>query len=84
MTTLGQGHSLTFIQGHCDSDSTFSNFCSSKVGRTFEAKFHMAPPWDVGMKMRSNIPDHITKMASRPIYGWLVGCIGVLRLFDTF
>ena len=28
----------------------------------------MEPPWDVGMKMCSNVPGHMTKMASRPIY----------------
>ena len=37
--------------------------------RPFEAQFHMKPPWDVGMKICSNIPGHMTKMASRPIYG---------------
>ena len=47
-------------------DSTFSNL---KNTRPFEAKFHMEPPWDVGMKMCSNLPGHMTKMASRPIYG---------------
>ena len=62
-----QGHSLTFVQGL--SDSTFSNFFSSKNTRLFEAKFHMEPPWDVGLKMCSNILGHMTKMASRPIYG---------------
>ena len=36
--------------------------------RSFEAKFHSKPPWDVRMKMCSDVPDHITKMASRPIY----------------
>ena len=29
----------------------------------------MAHPWDVGMKICSNVPGHMTKMASRPIYG---------------
>ena len=29
----------------------------------------MEPPLDVGMKICSNVPDHMTKMASRPIYG---------------
>ena len=29
----------------------------------------MKPPWDVGMKICSNVPGHMTKMASRPIYG---------------
>ena len=50
--------------GHLD--STFSNL---KNTRPFEAKFHMEPPWDVGMKMCSNVPGHMTKMVSRPIYG---------------
>ena len=66
MTTQGQGHSLTFALGHLD--STFSNFLSSKTSRPFEAKFHMEPPWDVGMKMCSNVPGHMIKVASRPIY----------------
>ena len=29
----------------------------------------MEPPLDVGMKLYSNVPGHMTKMASRPIYG---------------
>ena len=35
----------------------------------FEAKFHRMPPWDVGIKMHSNFPVHMSKMASRSIYG---------------
>ena len=68
MTT--QGHSLTFVQGH--SDSTFSNFFSSKkktkktLGR-LKPNF-ILPPWDVGMKICSNVTGHMTKIASRPIY----------------
>ena len=46
MNIKGQGHSLTFVQGH--SDSTFSNFFCSEIFRQIEAKFHMEPPWDVG------------------------------------
>ena len=67
MKTQGQGHSVTFFQGH--SDSTFSNFFSSKNTWLFELKFHMEPPWDVGIKKCGNIPCHMTKMTSRPIYG---------------
>ena len=67
MTTQGQGHSLIFVQGH--SDSTFSNFVSSKNSRLFEATLHMDPPWDVGMKICSNVLGHVTKMVSRPIHG---------------
>ena len=48
---------------------SISNFFSSKNTRLFEAKFHMEPPWDVGMKICSTVPGHMTKMASRPIYG---------------
>ena len=46
MNIKGQGHSLTFIQGH--SDSTFSNFFCSETARLIETKFHMEPAWDVG------------------------------------
>ena len=46
-----------------------SNFFSSKTTSPFEAKFHMELQWDVGMKICSNVPGHMTKMASSPIYG---------------
>ena len=55
----GQGHSLTFVQGH--SDSTFSNFFCSETARPLKAKFHMEPPWDVGnenLLKCSRSPDH--------------------------
>ena len=29
----------------------------------------MGPPWDVGMTIYSYVPDHMTKMASKPKYG---------------
>ena len=44
------------------------NFLFLKNTRPFEAKFHMEPPCDVGMKMFSNVPCHMIKMPSRPIY----------------
>ena len=69
MTTQGQDHSSTFVQGHLD--STFSNFFSSKNTRPFEARFHMEPPWD-GMKNCANVPGHITKVASRPMVNLLL------------
>ena len=28
----------------------------------------MGPPWDVGMKIYSSVPGHLTKMAFKPIY----------------
>ena len=67
MTTQGQviGHSLTFVQGH--SNQLFQISFPQKKSRPFEAKFNMDPPWDVGMKLCSNVPGHMTKMASRPI-----------------
>ena len=65
MTT--QVHLFTFVQGH--SDSTFQTTFSQKNTRPFETKFHMEPPRDVGMKICSNVPGHMAKIASRPIYG---------------
>ena len=49
--------------------STFSNSFSSETIGPIEAKYHMAPPWDGGMKVYSNGPGHMTKMAAMPIYG---------------
>ena len=65
MNIKGQGHSLTLtlVQGH--SDSTFSNFFSLETAMPIEAKFHVKPPWDRGMKVYANSPDHMTTM---PIY----------------
>ena len=34
-----------------------------------EAKFRIEPPWDNGMKICSNVPGHMAKVASRLIYG---------------
>ena len=50
-------------------DSTFSSFFSLETTRLIEAKFHMNPLWDGGMKVCSNGPGHMTKMAAMPIYG---------------
>ena len=47
MNIKGQGHWLTFIQGH--SDSLFSNFFSLETAGPIEAKFHVEPPWNGGM-----------------------------------
>ena len=67
MNIKGQGHSLTFVQGH--SDSTFSNFLSLETPRLFEDKFHVEPPWDGGMKVSSIGLCHLTKMTAMFIYG---------------
>ena len=63
----GQCHSLTLVQGQ--SDSTFSNlFFSLETAKLTEAKFHMEPPWESGMKVCSNGFCRITKMAAMPTY----------------
>ena len=67
MNIKSQGHSFTLIQGH--SDSTFSNFFFLETTRPIEAKFHVDPQWDGGTRIYSNGPDHMTKMATMPIYG---------------
>ena len=48
---------------------TFSNIFSSETTGPIEAKFHVEPPSDGGMKVSSNGPGHVTKMAAMPIYG---------------
>ena len=50
------------------SGSIFLNFFSSITTRAIEAKFHVEPSWDGGMKAYSNGPGHMTKMAAMPIY----------------
>ena len=49
--------------------STFSNIFSSETTGPIEAKFHVEPPWDGEMKVCSNGPGHMTKMATMPICG---------------
>ena len=67
MNIKGQGHSLTIVQ--CQSDPTFSNFVSLEIARPIEAKFHLEPPWDGGMKVSTDGLCHMTKMAAMSIYG---------------
>ena len=58
-------------------DSIFFNFFCSITNWPVEAKFHVEPPWDVGVeppwdggtKTCSNGPGHMTKMVTMPIYG---------------
>ena len=68
MTIKGQGHSLTFVQGH-SSFTTYSNFFSLETAWPIEAKFHVELPWDGGMKVCSNGFGHVTKVAAMLIYG---------------
>ena len=48
----------------CVCVSAFSNISSETTG-----PFHMESPWDGGMKVCSNGPGHMTKMATMSIYG---------------
>ena len=47
--------------------STFSDFL--EIPRPNEAKFHVAPQWDGGMKVSTIGLCHMTKMAALSIYG---------------
>ena len=47
----------------------FSNLFSLETSWPIEAKFHVEPPWDRGMKICSNGLCHMTNMATMPIYG---------------
>ena len=73
MNIKGQGHSLTFVQGH--SDSTFSNFFSLEIPRPNEAKFHVEPLWVEGIKVNTiglyiyKKKSHMTKMTAMSICG---------------
>ena len=49
--------------------STFSNIFSSETIGPIKVKFHMEPSWDVGTKLCSTGPGHMTKMSAMPIYG---------------
>ena len=49
--------------------STFSNIFFSETTGPIETKFHVEPPWDGRMKVYSNGPGHMTKMATMPICG---------------
>ena len=59
------GHCRPYV---CVCVSAFSNISSETTG-PIEAKFHMEPPWDGGMKICSNGPGHMTKMVAMSIYG---------------
>ena len=46
------------------------NLYEYQRSRSFiEARFYVKPPWDGGTKVCSNGPDHMTSMATIPIYG---------------
>ena len=47
--------------------STFSYIFSAETTGLIEVKFHAKLPWDGGMKVFSQGPGHLTKMAALPI-----------------
>ena len=61
--------SRSFIERPRSLRFTFSNFFSLETARLLEARFHVEPPWDGGMKVCSNSLFHMTNMATMPIYG---------------
>ena len=46
-----------------------SNIFFSETAWLIKAKFYVEPPWVGGMKFCSRHLDHMTKMATMPIYG---------------
>ena len=63
MNIKGQCHSLTLV---CN---IFKLTFSLETARLIEAKFHMEPQWDSGMKVCVNGLGRMTKMAAMPTYG---------------
>ena len=47
----------------------FSKIFFSETAWPIKAKFYVQPPWEGGTKVYINGPGHMTKMATRPIYG---------------
>ena len=47
----------------------FKLIFSLETAKPIEAKFHMEPPWDSGMKVCSNGLGRMTKVAAMPTYG---------------
>ena len=68
MNIKGQGHLLTFIQVH--SGLTFSNFFSLETPKQIEAKFHVEPPWDRGMKVSTTGLCYMTITTGCHIHIW--------------
>ena len=67
MNTKGQGYSLTLVQ--VTQIQYFQTSFPQKTARPIKAKFHVALSWHVGMEVRSNGLDHMTKMAAMPLDG---------------
>ena len=47
----------------------FSKIFFSETAWPIKAKFYVEPPWEEGIKVCINGPDHMTKMAATLIYG---------------
>ena len=54
---------------HIGVPSTHQNINSSETTRPFDLKFHMQTPYDRLVKVYTNCTGHMTKMATKPIYG---------------
>ena len=46
----------------------FSSVYSLETARPIEAKFHVKPPWDIGIEFCSNDPGHMTNMTAMSMY----------------
>ena len=54
---------------HIGVPSTYLNIVFSETTRPMEIKFHMTTPYDRLAKICTNCYGHMTKMATKPIYG---------------
>ena len=54
---------------HIGVPSTYLNIVFSETTRPMEIKFHMTTPYDWLAKFYTNFYGHMTKMATKPIYG---------------
>ena len=53
----------------CDPETWHVASSLKPLNWLIKAKFQMEPPWERGRKVYMNGPDHMTKMATTPIYG---------------
>ena len=54
---------------HIGVPSTYLNIVFSETTRPMEIKFHMTTPYDWLAKICTNCYSHMTKKATKPIYG---------------
>ena len=54
---------------HIGVPSTYLNIVFSETTRPMEIKFHMTTPYDWLAKICTHCYGHMTKMATKPIYG---------------